>query len=60
MPKAWTKPLGISQVRLYVAGNNLLTRARYDYYDPEAVSGGTAGWGTPPLKTITFGLNVNF
>ncbi|PTL34233.1 SusC/RagA family TonB-linked outer membrane protein [Prevotella sp. oral taxon 376] len=60
MPKAWTKPLGINHVRLYVAGNNLLTWARYDYYDPEAVSGGTAGWGTPPLKTITFGLNVNF
>lgn len=32
----------------------------YDYYDPEAVSGGSAIWGTPPLKTVTFGLSVNF
>lgn len=60
MPKDWTRPLGIDRARLYVSGNNLLTWARHDYYDPEAVSGGIAGWGTPPLKTITFGLNVNF
>ncbi len=59
-PKSWLKPLGLDMVRLYVSGNNLLTWARYDYYDPEAVSDGTAGWGTPPLKTVTFGLNVNF
>ena len=24
------------------------------------LSGGTAIWGTPPLKTVTFGINVNF
>lgn len=60
MPKKWTRSLGINSLRFYISGNNLLTWARYDYYDPEAVSAGTAGWGTPPLKTITFGLNVNF
>ncbi|MFC2767036.1 MAG: SusC/RagA family TonB-linked outer membrane protein, partial [Prevotella sp.] len=60
MPKEWTRPMGISQVRFYVAGNNLLTWARHNYYDPESLTGGTASWGTPPLKTITFGLNVNF
>lgn len=60
MPKEWTRPMGISQVRFYVAGNNLLTWARHNYYDPESLVGGTASWGTPPLKTITFGLNVNF
>ena len=38
----------------------LWTWAAYDYYDPEAVSGGSAIWGTPPLKTVTFGLSVNF
>jgi hypothetical protein len=38
----------------------LWTWAKYDYYDPEAVSDGSAIWGTPPLKTYTFGINVNF
>lgn len=60
VPKEWTKRIGIDNVRLYASANNLWTWAAYDYYDPEAVSSGTAIWGTPPLKTLTFGINVNF
>lgn len=60
VPKEWTKRIGIDNVRLYASANNLWTWAAYDYYDPEAVSSGTAIWGTPPLKTVTFGINVNF
>ena len=60
LPKEWTRKCGIDNVRLYASGNNLLTWARYDQYDPEAVSAGTAVWGTPPLKTVTFGININF
>lgn len=60
IPKEWTRKAGIENVRLYASANNLWTWAAYDYYDPEAVSGGTAIWGTPPLKTVTFGVNVNF
>lgn len=60
VPKEWTRKIGIENVRVYASANNLWTWAAYDYYDPEAVSGGTAIWGTPPLKTVTFGVNVNF
>ena len=60
LPKNWTKKAGMEYVRLYASANNLWTWAKHDYYDPEAVSGGTAIWGTPPLKTVTFGINVNF
>lgn len=60
VPKEWTRKIGIDNVRVYASANNLWTWAAYDYYDPEAVSGGTAIWGTPPLKTVTFGVNVNF
>ena len=60
VPKDWTRKIGIENERLYASANNLWTWAAYDYYDPEAVSGGTAIWGTPPLKTVTFGINVNF
>ena len=52
--------IGVNNVRVYASANNLWTWAAYDYYDPEAVSGGSAIWGTPPLKTVTFGLSVNF
>lgn len=60
VPKAWTNKAGINNLRLYASANNLWTWAAYDAYDPEAVSAGTAGWGTPPLKTVTFGLSLNF
>ena len=60
LPKEWTSRIGLDNVRLYASGNNLWTWARYDQYDPEAVSAGSAIWGTPPLKTMTFGININF
>lgn len=60
VPKEWTRKIGVNSLRLYASANNLWTWAAYDYYDPESVSTGTAGWGTPPLKTVTFGLNLNF
>ena len=60
LPKEWTNKLGLDYVRFYASGNNLLTWASYDQYDPEAVSAGSAIWGTPPLKTMTFGININF
>ncbi|MCF0176989.1 MAG: SusC/RagA family TonB-linked outer membrane protein, partial [Bacteroidales bacterium] len=60
LPKKWMQAVRLSGVRFYASASNLFTWAAYNYYDPEAVSGGTAIWGTPPLKTITFGLNINF
>ncbi|MGL5919435.1 MAG: TonB-dependent receptor domain-containing protein, partial [Bacteroidales bacterium] len=60
VPSTWTRKAGIENIRIFMSGNNLLTWAKHDYYDPEAVDNGTAIWGTPPLRTLTFGLNLNF
>ena len=60
LPKQWLKPIGLSNARIYMSANNLWTWAAWDYYDPEAVVNGSATQNTPPLKTVTFGLNVNF
>lgn len=60
LPQQWTRRAGISQLRLYASANNLWTWAAYDYYDPESAVNGIASWGTPPLKSVTFGVNVNF
>lgn len=60
LPSVWTRKAGMENVRLFMSGNNLLTWAADDYYDPEAVNNGVAIWGTPPLRTLTFGLNINF
>ena len=58
LPESWTRKAGIDAVRIFASASNLWTWAKYDYYDPEAVRNGGAIWGTPPLKTITFGVNV--
>lgn len=57
-PKEWTRRVFINKARVFLSGNNLLTWAKYKEYDPEY--GTMVDWSTPPLKTITFGLEVNF
>ena len=49
VPKTWTRKIGVNSLRLYASANNLWTWAAYDFYDPESVSAGTAGWGNTLL-----------
>ena len=56
-----------TSVRVYVAGQNLLTFTGFDGLDPEAsgqdsddVRGGDLFFSRPQSKTLTFGVNVNF
>ena len=60
LPNQWTKAVGLTNARLYMSANNLWTWAAWDYYDPESVVNGSATQTTPPLKTVTFGVNINF
>ena len=60
LPSTLTRKIGIENARIYASANNLWTWAVYDFYDPESVQNGSATWNTPPLKTVTFGLNVTF
>ncbi len=62
LPKAWTQKAGLSSVRVYFSGDNLLTfTSMMKIFDPETIDG---AWGQgklyPLCKTISFGLNVNF
>lgn len=58
LPKAWTKKAGLSTVRVYVQGVNLLTFSDFDLWDPEL----DADYGNqyPTVRTVTVGLNLNF
>lgn len=60
LPKQWTSKVGLDNVRLYASATNLWTWAAWDYYDPEAVRSGDTTQETPPLKSVTFGLNIHF
>ena len=49
------KKAGMTNLRLYVLGQNLFTITKYKGWDPE-----TAGIVLPTLRTITFGAQVSF
>ncbi len=64
LPKKSIEKLGITKLRLYVTGQNLLTITDYEGYDPE-VGGGISARGLdkgnyPVTSQFIFGLNLNF
>ena len=61
LPAALLSKIKFSQVRVFVAGTNLLTFDRLKKYglDPESPSG-YGGFYYPQQKTISLGLNVSF
>lgn len=58
IPKKITKKAGLSTVRLYVQGLNLLTFSEFKLWDPELDS--SYGNVYPTMRTYTFGVNLNF
>jgi len=60
MPKNWIRKTQLEQVRLFMAGTNLITFNNLKKYgvDPESPSG-MAGYYYPQQKTITFGVNIS-
>ena len=58
LPKKITKRAGLSTVRFYVQGVNLLTFSKFKLWDPEL----DASYGNvyPQVRTVTFGVNLNF
>ena len=57
-PKRWYKSAGISAIRLYAQGNNLLTFSKFKLWDPELETAN--GDRYPQMRTVAVGLNVNF
>ena len=62
LPKQWSSKAGMSSVRVYLSGDNLLTISDITgVFDPETLGG---DWGDgklyPLSRTISVGLNVNF
>jgi TonB-linked SusC/RagA family outer membrane protein len=67
LPQAWIKRAGLTNVRLYVQGQNLLTFTNYSGFDPEVNSFSTDNnalgidWGSyPQARTYTIGINLGF
>ncbi|MDN4166694.1 TonB-dependent receptor [Cytophagales bacterium LB-30] len=65
-PAKWLEPLKMTNLRVYVSADNLLTITGYTGFDPEI---GSSGWILdtgidkgfyPQSRTFSFGLNVSF
>jgi len=64
IPTKVTSKIGLSKVRMFFSGQNLLTFTRlFKCFDPEAINNlnnNGAGFVYPIQRTMTFGLDVNF
>ena len=60
LPNSITSKFGVSRLRVYVGGQNLLTFTKFKNFDPERQRGGNSDQNTPLYKVYTFGLNVKF
>ena len=55
LPQQWVDVIGLQKVNLYLNGKNLLTFTDWKGWDPET---GGGYYGTPVLRSFTFGLNI--
>lgn len=62
VPEKVIKKIGFENINVYLRGTNLLTFAKEKNleYDPETGADGMTRFTTPPVKSIVFGINLNF
>lgn len=65
IPSTWIRNSGISNLNIYVIGQNLLTWTSYTGFDPEVTSGDNVRIGTdagiyPVAKSLSLGLSLTF
>lgn len=61
LPSSLVQKAGMSKVRLFVSGQNLLTFTKMTtLFDPETIGGNSRGNVYPLTKVYSFGLNVTF
>lgn len=62
LPSNWMKAIKFQSASVYVKGSNIYTFIKDEglKYDPEVRADGFTRLTNPPVKSITFGLNLNF
>ncbi|QNA45996.1 SusC/RagA family TonB-linked outer membrane protein [Lacibacter sediminis] len=60
LPLRLSEKAGMSKLRIYVGGQNLLTFTKLENFDPERARGGNTDQLAPLYKVYTIGLNVKF
>jgi hypothetical protein len=65
LPKQWTNKALISNCRIYVSAQNLLTFTKYEGFDPEFSTGNNTAYGIdagyyPQSKSVLCGIQIDF
>ncbi|PCJ98443.1 MAG: SusC/RagA family TonB-linked outer membrane protein [Flavobacteriaceae bacterium] len=69
LPEQALERIGMSRVRIYLSGLNLLTITDFRGYDPESsfddfnnpnISAGSTFYSAPPARVYTLGVNITF
>lgn len=62
LPPKWTGKIGCQNIALSVRGTNLFTSVKDSglKFDPEVGADGLTRLTTPPVKSVVFGVNLNF
>jgi TonB-linked SusC/RagA family outer membrane protein len=60
LPEKWITKIGLTGLRIFAQGQNLLTITKYPGQDPEVNYTGEAFYSYPAYKTWTLGLDVKF
>ena len=61
LPARVTDKIGLSSVRVFASGENLWLSSAREGFDPRTdVSAGSQSFMYSQMRTVTFGLNVNF
>jgi len=62
LPEGWVSKVGLTNARFYASATNLWTLSKIKHFDPETTPRGTVmnNFDFPPLKAVTFGVQLNF
>ncbi|MGQ1928838.1 SusC/RagA family TonB-linked outer membrane protein [Ornithobacterium rhinotracheale] len=62
LPSEWAQQIGLQGVKFNVTGVNLWTwvKDKNLKFDPEVRPDGWTNLTSPPIKSVTFGVNINF
>ena len=61
VPAAYTENIGVSNLSIYVSGDNLMLLSERDGFNPSVSEAGESDWYTySPLSTVTAGVKVKF
>lgn len=62
IPQSVTSMINVDRLRVYVRGTNMFTWVKDENlkYDPEVDVSGYTEFTQPPIKSVIFGLNLNF